>query len=98
MKYMKKNVVFEAKIYEKGMEDGFTDINDGDEVVKDIPFLEANQGIYLISEGDYIVSLNGNRYPVSPEIFEEEFEETEKSLCKIMRINPDILMANRKSC
>lgn len=84
-KYRKKPIVIEAFKYQLGMEDGFQrdydpymcaccqDSCHGCKNYK--PYINTLEGKLYISPGDYIViGINGERYPVKPDIFEQTYE------------------------
>ncbi|MEG0431035.1 MAG: hypothetical protein RR420_05430 [Anaerovoracaceae bacterium] len=85
-------LIVKAEIYKKGLEDGFICTEDM-ELVKAYsceideglcrnccefhPYIDTERGQKIIKEGDYIVSINGDKYPVSPEIFQKNYERVE---------------------
>ena len=83
-KYRKKPVVVEAKLYVKGMEDGFIDvmesIGEGIRGVRRVPkpYISTLEGKMIITPGDYIITgIQGERYPCKPDIFEQTYEKVE---------------------
>ena len=74
-KYIKKRIIIEAVVYEKGLEDGFSEvIENGKSILK--PYLNTLEGNLYIEEGSYIVTgIKGERYAVRKDIFEETYEE-----------------------
>lgn len=74
-KYIKKAIVIEAVVYEKGLEDGFAEvIENGKTILK--PYLNTLEGNLYIEKGSYIITgIKGERYAVRKDIFEESYEE-----------------------
>ena len=89
MKYRNKPIVIEAEQYKEGMEDGFEEryidhnhpnrtfgikVSEKDTPVQ-VPFIETLEGRHLITKGDWIITrIQGERYPIKPNIFEETYE------------------------
>ena len=73
MKFRKKPIAIDAVQYIKGMEDGFTE---SFECGLDVPYVQnANDAnMYLISDGDWIITENGRRRACSYEMFHENYE------------------------
>jgi hypothetical protein len=89
-KYRKKPVEIEAEIYKEGMEDGYAcydlsgkfvgyfDKNGALPKVNRIPAIKTLEGFHEISKDDYIItSVEGERYPCKPAIFEKTYEKVE---------------------
>ena len=91
-KYRKKPVVIEAVQYTEGMEDGFEEryidhnhpprtfgikVSEKDTPVL-VPYIDTLEGKLLITKGDWIITgIQGERYPIKPDIFEETYELVE---------------------
>ena len=91
-KYRKKPVVIEAEQYKGGMEDGFEEryidhnhpnrtfgikVSEKDTPVL-VPYIDTLEGKLLITKGDWIITgIQGERYPIKPDIFEETYELVE---------------------
>jgi len=91
-KYRKKTVVIDAEIYHPGVEDGFEEryidndnpnqtfgiqVSESDILVQ-VPYIETLEGRYLITTGDWIITgVQGERYPVKPDLFDETYELVE---------------------
>ena len=91
MKYRKKPVVIEAEQYKEGLEDGFEERyidSDNSNITWGIPTTDddvyiltpyiknpSDEFIYLISDGDYIITeSNGQRSTCNSDIFKEIYE------------------------
>lgn len=77
MKFRKKPVIVDAVQYIKGMEDGFTESLESG---LDVPYIQnKNDAImYLISDGDWILTENGRKRVCSNVMFHEKYEPTDE--------------------
>ena len=91
-KYRKKPVVIEAEQYKEGMEDGFEEryidhnhpnrtfgikVSEKDTPIQ-VPYINTLEGKLLITNGDWVITgIQGERYPIKTDIFEETYELAE---------------------
>ena len=88
IKWRKKPIIVEAKVYEKGLEDGFArcgSVTCGEYRWFDRecsnceygrPYIDTLEGRHYISTGDYIITgVRGERYPCKPDIFHMTYEK-----------------------
>lgn len=87
MKYRRKTPI-EAEQYKPGMEDGYACYNcfsghfvgyfkPGDKIprtAQKVAYINTQRGKMELTEGDYIVTDNNERYPVKGEFFELNYE------------------------
>ncbi len=91
-KYRKKPIVIEAEQYKEGMEDGFEEryidhnhpnqtfgiqASEKDTSIQ-VPYINTLEGKLLITNGDWVITgIQGERYPIKTDIFEETYELVE---------------------
>jgi hypothetical protein len=87
-KYRRKTLI-DAQQYKQGMEDGFACYNSisGNfqgyygkagpypRPTRKVPYIDTQRGMIELAEGDYIVTDNGDKYPVKGDIFLLNYEK-----------------------